>query len=226
MSAWWIFISDIFDPARFDMKNIIFDFGNVLFDLDLPKIPQGFAALAGDQYQAAMEQLRRNRVFELYETGGMDTEEFLTQICNSIQPAPDPEQVKTVWNAIFVDLPKHRLEFLLTLRQRYKVFLLSNINDLHLRWIEDYLIREHGIHDFESRYFDGVYYSHLIRLRKPDQDIYEYVLADAELQPHETVFFDDLKENIAAAEALGIRGAWHDPAREIVEHVGEVLKGE
>ena len=68
------------------------------------------------------------------------------------------------------------------------------------------MVREHGIADFREHYFDGVYYSHLIRLRKPDRDIYEYVLADAELTASECVFFDDLEANIEAAKAVGIKG--------------------
>ena len=112
-------------------------------------------------------------------------------------------------------MPRHRFDFLLRLRQRYNVFLLSNINELHERWITDYMEREHNIQDFETRYFDGVYYSHLIRLRKPDREIYEYVLADAELIPGETMFFDDLQINVEAARQVGIQGVWHEVGTDI-----------
>jgi glucose-1-phosphatase len=159
----------------------------------------------------------------LYETGGISTDEFLAQLAQA-----DPTQtlttdlVKSIWISIFIGMPHERFGVLLSLRQRYSVFLLSNINALHLDWITDYLANTHQVHDFEARYFDGVYYSHLIRLRKPDADIYTYMLADAELKPEETVFFDDLPENIAAAQQAGITGYWHDPQRMIEEHLQAV----
>ncbi|MCY7328876.1 MAG: HAD-IA family hydrolase, partial [Saprospiraceae bacterium] len=95
----------------------------------------------------------------------------------------------------------------------------SNINELHADWIADYMQREHGIPDYESRYFEGVYFSHLIRLRKPDREIYDYVLADAELLPEETVFFDDMLINVEGARQVGIQAIWHEPGSDILERM-------
>ena len=190
----------------FPIRNIVFDFGNVLFDLDLPAIGREIQRLVGDQYETVRERLQRSGVFELYETGGLTTEEFVDAI-RLAGPAPlSAEQVIAAWNSIFIGMPRERFDMLLRLRQQYNVFLLSNINDLHATWIDDYMLREHGLTDFQSRYFDGVYYSHLIRLRKPDREIYEYMLADAEILPQETLFIDDLEENVKAAREVGIQG--------------------
>ena len=207
------------------IKNIIFDFGNVLFDLDLPAIERNLRQLYGDKFDQIAEKLRHSKVSELYETGGIDTAEFV----EALRVAPSPQHNLTefdiiaAWNSIFIAMPRHRFDMLLRLRQQYKVFLLSNINDLHERWIADYMPREHGISDYESRYFDGVYFSHLMRLRKPDPAIFEYVLADAEILPEETLFFDDLAVNIEAANKLGIRGVVHPVGTEIGGHVGRLL---
>ncbi|MBN8683044.1 MAG: HAD family phosphatase [Chitinophagales bacterium] len=185
-------------------KHLIFDFGNVLFDLDLPRIEQELRRLSGPDFEAAREKLQRDRVFELYETGGLSTAEFVDAL-RFAGPVPiSAADITAAWNSIFIEMPRRRFELLLQLRQRYQVFLLSNINELHERWIADYMQREHGIHDFEHRYFDAVYYSHLIRLRKPDREIYEYVLADAEILPEESLFIDDLEVNVEAARKLGI----------------------
>lgn len=205
------------------IKNVIFDFGNVLFDLDLPSIERNLQQLMGSGYEQAREKLFGNRVFELYETGGMDSAEFLDQIRMSVPRPPAREVILDIWNSIFLDMPAHRFTMLQELRQKYKVFLLSNINELHERWIADYMVRVHDIHDYESRYFDGVYFSHLIRLRKPDTAIYEYVLADAELKPEETVFFDDVEANTEGARAVGITAFLHPAGSEIADHVKRVL---
>ena len=205
------------------IRNIIFDFGNVLFDLDLAAFEREMKNLFAENFAPVKEKLLRERVFELYETGGLDTEEFVAKICDvaHLEGAPhcSPEQVIAAWNSIFIGMPRHRFDLLLRLRQRYKVFLLSNINDLHERWIVDYMVREHGLTDYESLHFDGVYFSHLIRLRKPSQEAFEYVLADAEILPEETVFFDDLPENVEAASRVGIQGVWHEPGTEIEERL-------
>lgn len=206
------------------IKNIIFDFGNVLFDLDLPAIERELRKFFNKNYDNAVEKLRRDKLFELYETGGISTTEFVDTIRFSAQPALSESAVKDAWNSIFIGMPTHRFEMLLQLRQTYKIFLLSNINDLHERWIADYMPREHGIADYESRFFDGVYFSHLIRLRKPDRAIYEYVLADAEISAAETIFFDDIAENVESARLLGINGLLHPVGTEIEAHVGSVLK--
>jgi putative hydrolase of the HAD superfamily len=201
--------------------NIIFDFGNVLFDLDLPAFEREMKRYAGENtYETAKAQLLQERVFELYETGGMSTEEFVGKISGA--SGVSPEQVVSAWNSIFILFPRHRLNMLLDLRKQHKVFLLSNINPLHEAWIADYMEHEYGLRDYESLHFDGVYFSHLIRLRKPTREIYEYVLADAELKPEESVFFDDLPENVEAASALGIQGVWHDPKTEIVERLKQM----
>lgn len=199
------------------VKNIIFDFGNVLFDLDLQAVERNLKTHFGENFDSAKEKLLRHKVFELYETGGLSTEEFVEAIRCAAEPVLEKEQVVAAWNSIFLEMPPARFEMLLRLRQRYQVFLLSNINDLHANWIDDYMVRVHGIEDFHARYFDGVYYSHLIRLRKPDREIYEYVLADAELAAEETVFFDDVEANIDAANAVGIRGMLHPVGTDILQ---------
>lgn len=205
------------------IKNIIFDFGNVLMDLDLPAVEREFQRLWGDQFEQARAKLGRDHIFELYETGGLSTDEFVAAI-RFAGPSPlSKEQVVQAWNSIFIGMPKHRFDFLLRLRQRYKLFLLSNINDLHERWIADYMVREHQIHDYELKYFDGVYFSHLIRLRKPDRDIYEYVLADAEILAGESVFFDDLEINVEAARQTGIQAFLHPAGTEIAGHIQLIL---
>ncbi len=205
------------------IKNIIFDFGNVLFDIDLPAIERNLRLLLGNNFDSAAEIWQRNKLFELYETGGLSTTEFVDFICQSAQPPLLPAQVIAAWNSIFIGMPRHRFDLLTKLRQEYNVFLLSNINDLHEQWIGDYMPREHGISDYESMFFDGVYFSHLIRLRKPETTVYEYVLADAEILPEETLFFDDIAANIAAANTLGIRGIVHPVGMEIGDHLSQVL---
>jgi FMN phosphatase YigB (HAD superfamily) len=205
------------------IKNIIFDFGNVLFDLDLDRIELGFQQLFGTSYPKAKEKLVLDNIFQRYETGDITSEEFVEAIRCAAPPHPSEQAIIQVWNSIFLQMPKERFDLLLSLKRRYKVFLLSNINDLHANWIDEYLVKEHNIHDFKERYFDAVYYSHLIRLRKPDLKIYEYMLADANINPEESIFIDDLMPNIQAAEQVRIKGLLHPVGSDIVHKMQPFL---
>jgi putative hydrolase of the HAD superfamily len=204
------------------IESIIFDFGNVLFDLDLPAIERNLRAAYGGNFEQARQKLLRDEVFTRYETGDLRSAEFVAAVAAAAEPPLAESTVVAAWNSIFLDMPRHRFELLLQLRQRYRVYLLSNINDLHERWIADYMVRTHGIHDYRADYFDGVYFSHHIRLRKPDAAVYAHVLADAVLDPAHTIFFDDLPENVAAGEAVGIRSVLHPVGTEIAETLRSV----
>jgi putative hydrolase of the HAD superfamily len=208
------------------IKNVLFDLGNVLFDLDLSRIDTGFRQLMGAPYDQVHDQLLARRFFNLYETGGISTEEFVHTLCHAVEPVLSPESVVAVWNSIFLDFPKARLDMLLQLRQTHSVFLLSNINELHADWIDAYMLRTHGLSDYRALYFDGAYYSHLIRLRKPDADAFEYVLADAEMDPRETVFIDDVPENVAGAEAVGMRALCKSPEVDVAQLIMGYLAGD
>lgn len=201
------------------VKTLIFDFGNVLFDLDLPRWERNLRQLYGGSADAVWGTLRRQRIFELYETGGIDTAEFVAHLCTVNGHGLQEKEVVAAWNSIFVDFPARRFDLLLGLRRRYQVFLLSNINPLHARWIDGYLLQRYGIYDFEQRFFDGVYYSHFIRLRKPEPEVYQYVLHDAELDAKTCLFFDDLEQNVAAAQQCGLPSLLHAAGRDIEEHL-------
>lgn len=208
------------------IKNIIFDFGNVLFDIDLPRIGQSLQACLGERFEAAQRQVRDERLFERYETGELTSTGFIEAICRAGAPGLTAEQAVAAWNSIFLSMPRERFRLLEQLRRRYRVYLLSNINELHEHWIAGYLAREHGIMDFETRYFERVYYSHRIGLRKPDPACFQFVLTDAGLLPEETLFVDDLEENVAAARRLGIRGQVHPPDSDIVERMRPYCTGD
>lgn len=206
------------------INNIIFDLGNVLLDIDLGKISNGFRTLYGEAYDEVGKQLAENKVFELYETGGMTTEEFVSTLAGVVEPAISPDRIIDIWNSIFIGFPKQHFDLLRALRSRRNVFLLSNINDLHARWIDAYMLRVFDEPDYRSVYFDGSYYSHLIRMRKPDPQAFEYVLADADIRAEETLFIDDVLENVEGAKTVGIVGLWKGPMDSLETLVYQHLK--
>ncbi|SEB43663.1 putative hydrolase of the HAD superfamily [Tenacibaculum sp. MAR_2009_124] len=180
------------------IKNIIFDFGDVFINLDKQATYRELAKLGVTEITEEMMQVYYN-----YEMGLMSTEEFVGFFHNRFSISK--ENLKDAWNAILLDFPLHRLQFLKELSEntKYRLFLLSNTNDLHISWIQrdwgDQLYNEFKV------LFEKFYLSHEINLRKPNANIYEFVLNENNLIPEETVFIDDTEENTVAAEKLGIK---------------------
>lgn len=189
------------------INTLIFDFGDVFIDLD--KI---------GSYQKAMDAFGMSQlddelimINQQYEIGQITTAEFI-QYYKTRFPSLSEEKLIELWNNIIKDFPVHRLEFLKKLKMdgTYNLVLLSNTNELHINFIKDQV----RFYDSFRSQFDKFYLSHEIHLRKPNHDIYEFVLESNQLRPEECFFIDDTAENTLAAESLGIN-CWNiDPFSE------------
>ncbi len=190
------------------IKNIIFDFGDVFINLDKPATVQKLFDLGVHSISEDMME-----VYQSYEVGKISTEDFVRSFTD-LYPSISSAEFINAWNAILKDFPLHRFEFLkeLASSDEYRLFLLSNTNDLHISWIQNEWGQE-LYNDFKNC-FEKFYLSHEIHLRKPNSDIYEYVLEKNSLRPDETIFIDDTKLNTDAAKELGIH-IWNiDPESE------------
>ncbi len=194
--------------------SIIFDLGNVIIDIDPSKTVQAFEQLIPEAAGKIREQILKTEFFHDFETGKIDNPSFRQGIREIYQNNLSDEQIDEAWNALLLEIPQERIALLENLRQTHRIFLLSNTNDLHVRWIEDYMDRKQ-MPSLEIL-FEQVYYSHLMDKRKPQPAIYQQVLTENQLTATETVFIDDNAENVAAAQTLGIRGIHLDPDKNTV----------
>jgi len=192
-------------------KNLVFDFGNVLIDLDFRRTTDQLIHWLGEDYRTKIP----DQVFTDFEVGKITEAEFFNALRATAQYPVSILQLKEAWNGMLLEIPSARLEMLERLRKDHAIYLLSNTNITHINYVHGYLDAVHGIKDFETRFFDKAYYSHEINLRKPNSDIYEFLLKDAGLKPHETLFIDDIAENIEAAKRLGIQTHLHPVGAEI-----------
>ena len=179
------------------IKNIIFDFGDIFINLDKQGTYKAMADLGFSEITDKMIQ-----VYHQYEKGLMTTEAFIQYYFDEFQiPKKD---IVAAWNAVLLDFPIHRLDFLkeLSASKKYRLFLLSNTNDLHIKWVQNSL-GEEFYNEFKNC-FEQFYLSHEIHFRKPDEEIYKFVLNKNNLVADDTLFVDDLKENTDVAEKLGI----------------------
>ncbi|RKR13401.1 putative hydrolase of the HAD superfamily [Maribacter vaceletii] len=180
------------------INNIIFDFGDIFINLDKEAIfkeleKYGFKTLTPELDTLAKE----------YEQGLVTTKDFTAKLL-TIFPSANEDQITKAWNSILLDFPLYRLNFIEELAQEknYRLFLLSNTNELHI----SHVIKTMGEKNYNrfKNCFEKFYLSHEIQLRKPNATIYEFVLEQNNLKAEETFFIDDTKENTDAAEKLGI----------------------
>jgi len=180
------------------IKNIILDFGDIFINLDKPATAREMMKFGFTGITPELDTL-----FKEYEMGLVTSEEFLA-FTGRLFPNATRHNLIDAWNAILLDFPDERLEFLeaLAAEKRYRLFLLSNTNEIHIE-NERQKMGEKFIR-FE-RAFEGFYLSYEMGKRKPNSDIFQQVLDENQLLPEETFFVDDTKENTDAAAQLGIK---------------------
>ncbi|SEE47937.1 putative hydrolase of the HAD superfamily [Tenacibaculum sp. MAR_2010_89] len=179
------------------IKNIIFDFGDVFINLDKQATYKELAKLGVTEVSEEMMQ-----VYYRYEMGLITTKEFVDFYHKKFNIAK--KDLINAWNAILLNFPLHRLEFLKELEKssKYRLFLLSNTNELHISWIQNDW--GNNLYQEFKNCFEQFYLSHEINLRKPNENIYEFVLGENNLLASETIFIDDTKENTDIAKNMGI----------------------
>ncbi|WP_116769270.1 HAD family hydrolase [Maribacter litoralis] len=180
------------------IKNIIFDFGDIFINLDkqaplLEMAKFGFTELTPEL----------DTIFKEYEMGLLETDAFIDKL-QAIFTNTTKQQIKDAWNSIILDFPEERLKFIEKLKSdnQYRLFLLSNTNDLHIEKVKESM----GMERFNrfKNCFEVFYLSQEMKMRKPNTDIYEFVLKENNLIAEETFFLDDTKENTDSASKLGI----------------------
>ncbi|HSP12123.1 MAG TPA: HAD family phosphatase [Salegentibacter sp.] len=190
------------------IKAIIFDFGDVFINLDKPATFRELRKHEIEKLTEELEELNRE-----YEKGLISSEEFIKTYKEEFEQLEDENFVSS-WNAILIDFPEYRYQFLKKLSEEkdFELILLSNTNEIHIDWVKENIP---FFEDFKAC-FDAFYLSHEINYRKPDAEIYEFVLKKHGLKPEECLFIDDTRENTEAAAALGIY-TWNiEPTREDV----------
>jgi FMN phosphatase YigB (HAD superfamily) len=201
-----------------NIRHIILDFGGVILNIDYKRTEQAFINLGITDFGERYSQLKQTELFDALETGRITRAEFVHRLRELIGGHVSEHQIITAWNAMLLDLPLRRLQILQQLQLHYDLFLLSNTNEIHEEAFNKTLKSLTG---FESMgvFFDKVYYSHRVGMRKPDTALFEHVLSENSLLPENTLFIDDSPQHIAAAKAVGIQTIYLEPGMTIEEHI-------
>lgn len=178
------------------INTIIFDFGDIFLNLEKEASLEAFRELGLNGPNPKL--LEKN---DLFERGKISELEFI-ETFQEFLPNATIEDIRTAWNTVIGEFPLYRLEFLQMLSRKYKLFLLTNTDEIHISKFEHNV----GISFFSDFYqcFEKVYYSYEMGMRKPDTAIFNYIINKHDLSPKRTLFIDDKKENTDAAASLGI----------------------
>lgn len=189
------------------IKHIIFDLGNVLLNIDPLLTDKALRELNIPDFDKVYSNLNEKNIFHDLETNTISPRQFIDSIREASGLALEDFQIIDAWNALLLDFPLRRLQILQQLQLHYDLVLLSNTNEIHEEYFNKLLHKAHGIPNI-GVFFDKVYYSHRVGMRKPNPAIFQRVIDDCAFKPEHTLFIDDLEQNTLAAESLGIRTIW------------------
>lgn len=186
------------------IKNIIFDYGNVIFEINFKRAQAAFAGLGITEIDNFFAHKGHDQLFDSFEVGGISPDDFRNGIRKAANnPNLTSHQIDEAWNSLLIGVSANNHEVLLAVKEKYRTFLLSNNNQIHYEWIINYLQRDFQLNNYDN-HFEKAYFSHLMKLRKPNANIFEQVISENNLNPAETLFIDDSPQHIAGAKQLGL----------------------
>ncbi len=195
------------------IKNIIFDLGGVILNLDNQRTEDAFTSLGVKDIRNYFGHGHASSFFKEYEVGRISDQQFVDSIrqLTGLSSVSDKAIIDS-WNALLLDFPPERIQLLKELRKSYRLFLFSNTNALHLAALQQTYINTFGGGSLED-HFEKTYYSHLLGMRKPDRESFEHILQENQLNAGETMFVDDAIVNVEGAEQAGLTGLFLRPGR-------------
>ena len=182
------------------IKNIIFDFGGVIYDIDHNLSKIAFEKLGVENFEQLYGHHIQIEKFEEFDRGELPEKNFIDYLKTFLPKNTTDQQIIFAWNALLLGFEKEKIDFVESLAEYYKIFVLSNTNILHHRQFIEELYTYKNFHDI----FEDVWFSHEVGMRKPESRIYHSLLEKHQLKADESLFIDDLEKNIIGAKEVGL----------------------
>ena len=193
-----------------NIKNIILDLGGVLINLDYNKLNERLGILGLSNTFSKSEQIE---LFDKLEEGKISEKDFIRAFNRLTEANHNRQTIINAWNSILLDFPIERLELLKHLGQKYRLFLFSNTNSIHIQEVYNIINRAYGIKNL-NHYFEKIYLSNELGIRKPKTDGFDYILKDNNLKRNETLFIDDSPQHVEGAKKAGLNAKLLDLEKE------------
>ncbi|TLX71670.1 HAD family phosphatase [Labilibacter sediminis] len=188
-----------------NIKNIIFDWGGVITNIDYGATINAFEKYGIENFEEYYSKTHQSELFILHETGQISPDEFRASLIKETRVPISDEELDSAWMAMLKETPFENIELLESLKNKYRLFLLSNTNAIHVKRYSEVLKEKLGLDNGLSDLFEEVYYSHEVGMKKPDVKIFKYLMEENKLKPSETLFIDNSIQNIDAAKSLGLK---------------------
>ena len=203
------------------IRNIIFDLGGVLLNIDPKKTIEAFGKLGMEQLVGDKGLSYDHEIFYLMEQGQITSDEFRKGVLELLPKLVSFQEIDAAWTAMLLDFPAIRVELLKNLRKNFKIYLFSNTNAIHIEKFHSIFRNQHG---FEvSTLFEKDFYSHEIGYRKPSPESYQEIIRLSGINPEESIFIDDSRLNVESAAASGLKGLWLEPGQKVEKLFQEYL---
>lgn len=186
------------------IDNIIFDLGGVIINLDYSLTTQAFKDLGLTNFDEMYSQAAQTGLFDRFEKGLVSPSYFVNALLDYMPAGTTPNQIVAAWNAMILEFPMENIDLLRTLKEKYRIFLLSNTNEIHIQYFNRKLSQMVFENDLIP-FFEKVYFSSEVNMRKPELEIFERVIKEQNLARTNTIFIDDTLQHIEGAQKAGIK---------------------
>ena len=195
------------------IRNIIFDLGGVLLNIDPKKTIEAFEKLGMAQLVGEKGLTYDHEIFYRMEQGKITSDEFRKGVLELLPQHVSFQEIDAAWTAMLLDFPAIRVELLKNLRKNFNIYLFSNTNAIHVEKFHSIFRNQHG---FEvSSLFEKDFYSNEIGYRKPMRESYQEIIRLSGINPEESLFIDDSLQNVESAVASGLKGLWLEPGQTV-----------
>lgn len=204
------------------IKNIIFDLGGVLFDINYDLTASAFEKLGVKDFKNIFAKKGQADVIDRLEEGKITIDNLCKELSLICGVELNRERVIAAWDIMLFNIPSERFELLNTLRKKYRIFLYSNINEIHEEGVHKRIFEKHGFPNLEN-HFEKVYYSHHLGIRKPKPDGFLHIVKEQNLNPLETLFIDDSPQHVEGAKKAGLQAVWLDLEKQDIHQLIDSL---
>ena len=189
------------------IKNLLLDMGGVILDVSYQRVIETFKSYGIENFDKVYTQAKQVEIIDLFEEGKCSAEEFRDGIRKLVGKELSDEQIDKAWFSMILEIPRDVIQLLGVLKLKYRLFLFSNTNVLHIEYLKKEFERQLGF-DLFNCVFDKAFFSNEIHHRKPHPESFKYVLEQAGIEAEETLFIYDRKQHLEGASKVGLNTYW------------------
>lgn len=189
------------------IKNLLLDMGGVILDVSYQRVIETFKSYGIENFDKVYTQAKQVEIIDLFEEGKCSAEEFRDGVRKLVGKELSDEQIDKAWFSMILEIPRDVIQLLGVLKLKYRLFLFSNTNVLHIEYLKKEFERQLGF-DLFNCVFDKAFFSNEIHHRKPHPESFKYVLEQAGIEAEETLFIDDSKQHLEGASKVGLNTYW------------------